>query len=302
VALAQESTGAPEHVAGLGAGGGARRFALVCAAALAAFLTTGTALATTRCTAPKELVQFTAPLTNLVKAFRATKLIRIVALGSSSTAGSGASSPAASYPAQLDDELERRFDGWDFKVMNLGVGGQLASDMLERMDKQVLPREPNLVLWQTGVNDAIRDIGVDSYRKTLKAGVDKLRAHGIDVVLIQMQFYPRSERVQGYTDYLQAMQEIAAREEIPIFRRFSIMKHFIKSGQFTPAQLLSPDLFHMNDLSYGCLAVLMADAIEDQIAPFLRGRENALAPKGSPAATAPRADAPNAPRLDAPRR
>lgn len=247
-------------------------------------------------------MQFTAPLTNLVKAFRATKLIRIVALGSSSTAGSGASSPAASYPAQLDDELERRFDGWDFKVMNLGVGGQLASDMLERMDKQVLPREPNLVLWQTGVNDAIRDIGVDSYRKTLKAGVDKLRAHGIDVVLIQMQFYPRSERVQGYTDYLQAMQEIAAREEIPIFRRFSIMKHFIKSGQFTPAQLLSPDLFHMNDLSYGCLAVLMADAIEDQIAPFLRGRENALAPKGSPAATAPRADAPNAPRLDAPRR
>jgi lysophospholipase L1-like esterase len=248
------------------------------------------------------MVQFTAPLTNLVKAFRATKLIRIVALGSSSTAGSGASSPAASYPAQLDDELERRFGGWDFKVMNLGVGGQLASDMLERMDKQVLPREPNLVLWQTGVNDAIRDIGVDSYRKTLKAGIDKLRAHGIDVVLIQMQFYPRSERVQGYTDYLQAMQEIAAREEIPIFRRFSIMKHFIKSGQFTPAQLLSPDLFHMNDLSYGCLAVLMADAIEDQIAPFLRGRENALAPKGSPAATAPRADAPNAPRLDAPRR
>jgi len=248
------------------------------------------------------MVQFTAPLTNLVKAFRATKLIRIVALGSSSTAGSGASSPAASYPAQLDDELERRFAGWDFKVMNLGVGGQLASDMLERMDKQVLPREPNLVLWQTGVNDAIRDIGIDSYRKTLKAGVDKLRAHGIDVILIQMQFYPKSERVQGYTDYLQAMQEIAAREEIPIFRRFSIMKHFIKSGQFTPAQLLSPDLFHMNDLSYGCLAVLMAEGIEDQVAPFLRGRENALAPKGSPAATAPRADAPNAPRLDAPRR
>jgi len=241
------------------------------------------------------MVSFGAPLTNLVQAFRAAKFIRVVAIGSSSTAGSGASSPHASFPAQLDDELERRFAGWDFKVTNLGVGGQLASDMLDRMAKDVLPREPHLVLWQTGVNDAIRDVGVDNYRKTLKAGIDRLRAHGADVILVNMQFYPKSERVQGYTDYLRAMHEVAASEEIPIFRRFSIMKHFIKSGQFTAAQLLSPDLFHMNDLSYGCLAVLMADAIEDQVAPFLRGRETATAPK-SPGTTAPRADAPITPR------
>ena len=238
------------------------------------------------------MVRFAAPLTNLVQAFRAGRLIRVVALGSSSTAGSGASSPHASYPAQLDDELERRFDGWDFKVTNLGVGGQLASDMLERMDKHVLPREPHLVLWQTGVNDAIRDVGVESYKQTLRAGIDKLRRHAIDVILVQMQFYPKSERVEGYRDYLLAMHEVANAAEIPVFRRFSIMKHFIKSGQFTPAQLLSPDLFHMNDLSYGCLAGLMADAIEEQVSPFLRVRETATSPKTA----APRADFPNAPR------
>jgi lysophospholipase L1-like esterase len=253
-------------------------------------LIAGTALAAPPCTAPKDLVRFTAPLTNVVKAFQAGKLLRIVALGSSSTAGSGASSPHASYPAQLDDELERRFAGWDFKVTNLGVGGQLATDMLERMDKHVLPREPHLVLWQTGVNDAIRDVGVESYKQTLKAGIEKLRRHGIDAILVQMQFYPKSERIQGYKDYLRAMHEVAAAGEIPVFRRFSIMKHFIKSGQFSAAQLLSPDLFHMNDLSYGCLAVLMADAIEEQVSPFLRARETATAP------AAPRADNARAPR------
>lgn len=268
------------------------RFAFGAAAVAAAALTAGTALAGTPCKAPKDLVRFTAPLTNIVKAFQAGKLIRVVALGSSSTAGSGASSPHASFPAQLDDELERRFAGWDFKVTNLGVGGQLATDMLERMDKHVLPREPHVVLWQTGVNDAIRDVGVESYKQTLRAGIEKLRRRGIDVILVQMQFYPKSERVQGYKDYLLAMHEVAAREEIPVFRRFSIMKHFIKSGQFTAAQLLSPDLFHMNDLSYGCLAVLMADAIEEQVAPFLRARENAASPK----AAAPRADVTATPR------
>jgi len=234
-------------------------------------------------------VNFTAPLTNLVQAFKTTKLIRIVALGSSSTAGSGASSPHASYPAQLDDELERRFTGWDFKVTNLGVGGQLASHMVDRLVKDVLPREPHLVLWQTGVNDAIQNVGVDNFRKTLKSGVERLRAAGIDVILVNMQFYPRAERVEGYTDYLTVMHEIAASQEIPVFRRFSIMKHFIKSGQFTANQILSPDLFHMNDLSYGCLAGLMADAIENQVAPFLRGRETAIAPSATaPGATAPR--------------
>ncbi|MCW5771339.1 MAG: lipolytic protein G-D-S-L family [Rhodospirillaceae bacterium] len=226
-------------------------------------------------------MRFNAPLTNLVQAFKANKLIKVVALGSSSTAGSGASSPHAAYPAQLDDELERRFEGWDFKVVNLGIGGQLARHMLARMERDVLPRQPHLVLWQTGVNDAIRDVGVEEFRKTLKAGIDKLRAHGIDVVLVNMQFYPKAERVAGYTDYLRTMHEVAAAEEIPIFRRFAIMKNFIKTKQFTASQLLSPDLFHMNDLSYGCLAVLLADAIEEQVSPFLRNRETAAGPSAS---------------------
>ena len=151
-------------------------------------------------------------------------------------------------------------------------------DMLERMEKDVIPREPHLVLWQTGVNDAINDVGLDPFRATLKAGIEKLRSRGIDVILVNMQFYPRAERVAGYTDYLGAMREVAETEETPLFRRFSIMKHFIKSGQFTADQLLSPDLFHMNDLSYGCLAVLLTDAIEDQVKPFLSRRETAIAP------------------------
>jgi lysophospholipase L1-like esterase len=282
VAFATESAADPEHVPGPSAGGGAWRLVRGTAALLAVLIAAGGALAATPCRAPKDLVRFGAPLTHLVEAFKKTKLIRVVAIGSSSTAGSGASSPHASFPAQLDDELERRFDGWDFKVTNLGIGGQLARDMFERMERDVISREPHVVLWQTGVNDAIRDVGVDSYRKTLKDGVELLRNHDIDVILIQMQFYPKSERVKGYAEYLQVMQEVAASEEIPLFRRFSIMKHFIKSGQFTAAQLLSPDLFHMNDLSYGCLAVLMADAIEDQVSPFLQGRATATAP------TAPR--------------
>jgi lysophospholipase L1-like esterase len=218
------------------------------------------------CTAPRELVNFSMPLPNFVRVLGANRRVKIVALGSSSTAGSGASSPNASYPARLDAELDSRYPGHEFQVTNLGAGGQLAKDMLERIERDIVPQAPALVIWQTGVNDAIADVGIDRFRETLMTGIARLKEASIDVILVDMQYYPRSERVAGYTDYLAVMRSVAEQEKIPLFRRFLIMKHFVKSGQYTSDQLLAPDNFHLNDLSYGCLATLLADAIENQLA------------------------------------
>ncbi len=191
--------------------------------------------------------------------------VHIIALGSSSTAGSGASSPAASYPARLDAELDRRFPGKDFKVANFGTGGLLARDMLERLHTHILVLKPAMVIWQTGVNDAIQDVGFEEFRETLMRGVRDIKAAGIDVVLVNQQYYPRSERVAGYGEYLRIMREVAAAEQVPLFRRYAIMKHLVVSKQHTSEELLAPDNFHLNDLSYGCLADLMADAIEERL-------------------------------------
>lgn len=222
------------------------------------------------CHVPKELGRFGAPLPNLTHTVATQSGIHIIALGSSSTAGSGASSQLASYPARLDAELDRRFARKDFIVTNYGTGGQLASDMLTRIREDVLLQMPALVIWQTGVNDAVQDVGLDRFRDTLQRGVRELKRAGIDVILVDMQFYPRSERVAVYGDYLNAMRTVASDENIPLFGRFAIMKHLVKSGQYTSSQLLAPDNFHLNDLSYGCLADLLADAIEEQVKAGIR--------------------------------
>ncbi len=219
------------------------------------------------CRVPDDLARFANPLAALRKAVATQRQISIVALGSSSTAGSGASSPNASYPARLDAELDWRFPGKDFTVHNFGVGGQLATEMLERITHEILtmsPR-PSLVLWQTGVNDVVHGVPLDAYKETLTQGIRELKAAGIDVVLVNMQYYPRSERVAGYNEFLLVMHAVARAENVPVFRRFSIMKHLVKSGQYTTDQLLAPDNFHLNDLSYGCLARLMAEAITDLV-------------------------------------
>jgi lysophospholipase L1-like esterase len=223
--------------------------------------------ATSRCKAPQELVRFKAPLGGLARAMATKPEIKIVALGSSSTAGAGAGDPRACYPARLEVELNRRYPDKRIEVINLGVGGQLASEMLARIHSFVLQQEPApaLVIWQTGVNDAIWNVGLDSFRDTLQSGVDELVGHGIDVVLLDMQFYPRSNSIAGYRDYLNVMWEVGKEKNVPVLHRFEIMKYWVRSAQFSPDQLLAPDSFHPNDLTYGCLADLLADSIEHGI-------------------------------------
>ncbi len=189
---------------------------------------------------------------------------RIVALGSSSTQGAGASHPKMCYPAQLEAELNRRFHpDKHFEVVNRGVGGEMASDMLARLDSQVLSLKPDLVIWQTGVNDAIAGVSLEDFRMELGQGIDAIKAAGADVILLDLQYYPRSERVAGYRDYLRAMATVATEKAVPILRRHAYMKHLLDSRKFTAAQILAPDLFHLNDLSYRCLGNMVADAIGD---------------------------------------
>ena len=83
--------------------------------------------------------------------------LKIVALGSSSTSGAGASTSAASYPSRLAVELERHFPDTRSRVLNRGVNGDEAADMLARFDTAVIAEKPDLVLWQVGTNSVLRD-------------------------------------------------------------------------------------------------------------------------------------------------
>lgn len=216
------------------------------------------------CKAPRDLVQLTMPLVVANTAMARDGDFRIVALGSSSTQGAGASSPKMCYPAQLEAELNRRFHpDKHFEVINLGVGGEMASDMLARIDSEVLSLKPDLVIWQTGVNDAIAGVPLDDFQMELAQGIEAIKAAGADVILLDLQYYPRSERVRGYKDYLRTIASVAAEKSVPVLKRHAFMKHLVDSRKFTAAQILAPDQFHLNDLSYRCLGNMVADAIGD---------------------------------------
>lgn len=242
------------------------------------------------CRPPGALVTFESPLRGFARAVERGRDIRVVALGSSSTEGTGASTKQATYPARFDQEMDRRFPGKDFQVANFGKGGELAEAMLVRLMHDVIPARPALVLWQTGVNDAISGVEIPTFRRVLISGITALKAAGIEVVLVDPQYYPRAAGVPRYEDFVAVMRAVAREQGVPVFRRYAIMKHLIASGQQSADVFLWKDKFHLNDTSYACLARLMAEAVEGEIrrptAPVISAGATTASPLSSSAATA----------------
>src|SRR5204863_1867635 len=108
------------------------------------------------CTVTTDQVRFDFPLPRTARLLVSGLPIKIVALGSSSTYGAGASTPAACYPSRLAEELVRRFPGHKFTILNRGVNGEDVGNMLARLDTAVIREKPDRVLW-TVVTNAVLD-------------------------------------------------------------------------------------------------------------------------------------------------
>ncbi len=82
----------------------------------------------------------------------------IVAFGSSSTQGWGSSAPEFTYPNRLAAQLHRQYPGADITVLNRGVGGEDAPEMMKRLQTAVIDARPDLVIWQVGTNAVLRNL------------------------------------------------------------------------------------------------------------------------------------------------
>jgi acyl-CoA thioesterase I len=185
----------------------------------------------------------------------------ILAIGSSSTEGIGATSPANAYPARLEEELEKR-TGVDFDVKNAGVGGELADRTLERLKSALKSGWARLVIWQVGTNDALVGIDEALFRATVERGVAAARAAGVPLVLIGPQFTLKSPDPARYERYVDIVDAVGAKDRVPVLSRYAMMKSWGAKGAKALGSLLSRDGLHMSDLGYRCLAHALAEAIE----------------------------------------
>jgi acyl-CoA thioesterase I len=216
-----------------------------------------------RCVVPPQFARFDLPLHRTGRQLAAGKPIKIVAIGSSSTFGAGASKPYNSYPSRLAAELAREFVDHDITVLNRGVNGDTATDMLARFENGVIAERPDLVLWQVGTNSLLRGDPVAPHRSLLHGGIVRLKAIGADVVLIDPQYAPRVIARSAAESMVALIEQTAKIEGVNLFRRFALMRHWRKIEHMPFEAFLSPDELHMNDFSYACVARALSSAISE---------------------------------------
>jgi acyl-CoA thioesterase-1 len=234
------------------------RFAALAAACLSCLVAVD-ALAE-ECRAPTVTFQAPALLTGLA-ANGAGRPLRIVAVGSSSTQGVGASGPSRTYPAQLALALADRLPGTTVEVLNKGVGGEVVADNLRRLERDVLRQKPDLVIWQVGTNDALRGLPLDTVQAQLLDGISRIREQGAALLLMDPQPVPSPRDEQAIAIMSAMIAKIAKATGTPLFSRHERMLGWISGGTLAVSTIYSKDGLHKTDASYRCLALDVADML-----------------------------------------
>jgi lysophospholipase L1-like esterase len=213
------------------------------------------------CRVKAALVRLAHPLPQVARKLAAGQPLTIVAIGSSSTAGAGASKPEFSYPSRLQAELGARFPRQKIVVINRGINGEEIGDMLRRFDRAVIAEKPDLVLWQLGTNAVLRDHPMKDRGAAIREGLNKIRRVGADTVLIDPQFAPKVIAKPQAASMVQLIGFTARQENVDLFHRYEVMKDWRDGDKLPFTVFVSADGLHMNDWSYSCIAKSLASAI-----------------------------------------
>ncbi|HNE00535.1 MAG TPA: SGNH/GDSL hydrolase family protein [Plasticicumulans sp.] len=215
-----------------------------------------------RCVLPAQMVRLDGALERTRARIDRREPLTIVAIGSSSTEGYGASSPANTYPAQLGSLLRTRYVGEPIEVINKGRGGEVATQTLARFGKDDYPNDPTLVIWQAGANDVVRNVPLEQFAATLKEGLAALRSAGIDVILMPPQYAPQTAAAKQIEAYVELIEQLGDEFDVPVVQRYELMQQLAAKDAPLLAAMLTSDGLHQNDLGYHCLAAQVAMGID----------------------------------------
>jgi lysophospholipase L1-like esterase len=191
----------------------------------------------------------------------------IIFFGDSLTALAGQEAPkervTKGYVRIVREELEKAHPDLKLKVDWVATGGHTVPDLLKRVDKDVIAKQPTIVVIQIGCNDA-RRIPKETFKAGLEELIDKLRAAGIQVV--QCSLTSVGEKHDGSNkddpkldEFAQVEREVAAAKKVPLNDlRKAFLEHWKKNNPDNkPSGILTYDGNHFNQAGHQFVAEQM---------------------------------------------
>jgi lysophospholipase L1-like esterase len=214
------------------------------------------------CLPPKDGTKSMGSLPHVARKLASGQPVVIVAFGSSSTAGYGASGPEFNYPNRLAAQLRRQYPSADISVINAGRGGEDAPEMMKRLQTSVIDAHPDLVIWQVGTNAVLRNLDPTETAKLVEDGIARIQAAGADLVLVDPQYSPRvTEHGESASKMVKLLGRVAELRHVGIFPRFEVMREWHEKQALPIDSFVIADGLHMNDWGYACFAQLLGDDI-----------------------------------------
>jgi lysophospholipase L1-like esterase len=222
----------------------------------------GDILSRVPCRSPKGGGKSMGSLPHVAAKLVAGKPVVIVAFGSSSTWGAGATSPEFNYPNRLAARLRRQYPGADITVVNRGKGGEDAPEMMKRLQTEVIDMNPDLVIWQVGTNAVLRNLDPAETAKLVEEGIGRIQAAGADLVLVDPQYSPAvNAKAENASRMVQLLGKVAELRHVGFFPRFEVMRDWHEKQSMPFESFVIADGLHMNDWGYACFAQLLGDDI-----------------------------------------
>jgi hypothetical protein len=215
------------------------------------------------CAVASHLVQVDAALPRAAEAVAKTRSLTITVAGTTSSSLPGAEGPRLAYPARLEVALAKRLPGIAVKVVPYVAPRQTAAAMAAAFPKILKADKPALVVWQTGTYDAMQGIGPEPFQTTLEETVDALHAGGADVILVNMQFSPRTDSVLASQAYAEAIRWVALEHGVNLFDRQAIMRQWSELGTFD--LMAATKSLDTAAQVHNCIGTLLADLVADAL-------------------------------------
>lgn len=162
-------------------------------------------------------------------------------------------------------------NGIKIQALGAGIGGHKSNQMLERLEKDVISKKPDMMTLSCGVNDVwhgVRGVSLEDYKKNITSIVDKAQAANIKVVILTSTMIKEdanndeNKKLAAYNEFL---KYLAAEKKCILADLNTDMQNALKEMPGT-GNKLTTDGVHMNPYGNMMMAtgVLKACGLTDE--------------------------------------
>ncbi len=240
----------------------------MCRVALAGALMAATAFAAepvavpSQCSAPEELATADEPLSRAAAAVKPGAVLNVLVVGSAPLFGRSPPALAVAgieaFPWRMAEAIEAAVPGAHVELTVRGGPGSTAGEMSTIIRDELAAKPYELVLWQTGTVEAVKNLPPGDFTQALIDGADAAVEHGADVVLVDPQYSRFLQAHANVEPYELALEQVAAMPGVVLLRRFDLMRHWAETNQIDLERVSEAQRGPTLDLLHSCLGAYLA--------------------------------------------